>query len=47
MVGKSAAVLGPALMAGFAMLLSEELSILAIPLLLIAGLVIMFRVQDP
>jgi UMF1 family MFS transporter len=47
MVGKSAAVLGPALMAAFAMLLSEELSILAIPLLLIAGLVIMFRVEDP
>jgi UMF1 family MFS transporter len=47
MVGKSAAVLGPALMAVFAMLLSEELSILAIPLLLIAGLVIMYRVEDP
>ena len=47
MVGKSAAVLGPALLAAFAMLLSEELSILAIPLLLIAGLVVMYRVEDP
>ena len=47
MVGKSSAVLGPALMAGFAMVLGDNLSILAIPILLVAGLLVMHRVTDP
>ena len=46
MVGKASAVLGPLLMAGTALLLGERLSILAIPVLLLAGLAIMLRVED-
>ena len=47
MVGKSSAVLGPFLMGSMALLLGEKLSILAIPILLIAGMVVMTRVKDP
>ena len=46
MVGKASAVLGPLLMAGLALLLGERLSILAIPVLLIAGFLVMTRVED-
>ena len=47
MVGKSSAVLGPLMMAGLALVLNEEQSILAIPVLLIAGMVIMSWVDNP
>ena len=46
MVGKASAVLGPLLMAGLALILGDRLSILAIPVLLIAGLAVMYRVVD-
>ena len=46
MVGKASAVLGPLMMAGLALMLGERLSILAIPVLLIAGLLIMRHVED-
>jgi UMF1 family MFS transporter len=47
MIGKASAVLGPFLMASMALLLNEKLSILAIPVLLIAGMAIMLKVVDP
>ena len=47
MVGKSSAVLGPFLMGSMALLLGEKLSILAIPILLIGGMVVMTRVEEP
>ena len=47
MVGKFAAVIGPFLMATMAIVLDERLSILAIPVLLIAGMVLLSRVKDP
>lgn len=47
MVGKASAVLGPLSMAGLALLLNDKLSILAIPVLLIAGFVILQKVSDP
>ena len=47
MVGKSSAVLGPFLMGSMALLLGEKLSILAIPVLLIAGMAVMTRVEEP
>ena len=47
MVGKSSAVLGPLMMASLALILNEELAILAIPVLLIAGMAIMSRVDNP
>ena len=46
MVGKASAVIGPLLMAALAVLIGERLSILAIPILLIAGLLVMIRVED-
>ncbi len=45
MVGKFAAVLGPALMATTGILLGGRLSILAIPILLIAGMILLARVK--
>ncbi len=47
MVGKASAVLGPFMMGSLALILDEKLSILAIPVLLIAGMAIMSRVEDP
>ena len=47
MVGKASAVLGPFMMGSLALLLNERLSILAIPVLLIAGMLVMMRVSDP
>ena len=47
MVGKFAAVLGPFLMGSLALLLNDKLSILAIPLLLLAGMAVMTRVGNP
>jgi MFS transporter, UMF1 family len=47
MIGKASAVLGPFMMASLALLLDEKLSILAIPVLLIAGMVVMSRVEEP
>lgn len=45
MVGRFAAVLGPALMATTGLFLGNRLSILAIPVLLIAGMVLLARVR--
>lgn len=45
MVGRFATVLGPLSMAVAALMLGERLSILAIPVLLVAGLIILFRVD--
>ena len=47
MVGKFAAVIGPFLMATMALVFNERLSILAIPVLLIVGMVLLARVKDP
>ena len=47
MVGKFAAVLGPFLMATMALVFSERLSILAIPVLLIPGMILLAKVKDP
>ena len=47
MVGKFAAVIGPFLMATMALVFNERLSILAIPVLLIVGMVLLDRVKDP
>ena len=47
MVGKFAAVIGPGLMASTALLLGDRLSILAIPVLLIAGMWLLTRVDEP
>jgi UMF1 family MFS transporter len=47
MVGKFAAVLGPALMATTGLVLGDRLSILSIPVLLIAGMLLLHRVKDP
>jgi len=47
MVGKFAAVLGPALMATTALLFGDRLSILAIPVLLIVGMILLARVKVP
>ena len=46
MVGKFSTVLGPFLMAVTALLLGDQLSILAIPVLLIAGLILLFFLDD-
>ena len=46
MVGKFAAVLGPILTANLGMVYGPRYSILALPVLLIAGLIIFFRVDD-
>jgi UMF1 family MFS transporter len=46
MVGKFATVLGPALMAVTALYLGDRYSILAIPVLLIAGLILLFFLDD-
>jgi len=45
MVGKSSAVLGPATMAGLALVLGDKLSILSIPVLLIAGMAVLWGVD--
>ena len=47
MVGKFAAVLGPALMATTGILFGDRLSILAIPVLLIVGMILLARVKVP
>ena len=47
MVGKFAAVIGPFLMGTMAIVLGERLSILVIPVLFIAGMVLLGRVKDP
>jgi UMF1 family MFS transporter len=47
MVGKFAAVLGPFLMATIAFVFNERFSILAIPVLLIMGMVLLAKVKDP
>ena len=47
MVGKFAAVIGPFLMGTMAIVLGERLSILVIPVLFIAGMVLLARVKDP
>jgi MFS transporter, UMF1 family len=47
MVGKFAAVIGPFLMATMAIVFNERLSILAIPVLFIVGMVLLARVKDP
>ncbi len=47
MVGKFAAVIGPFLMATMALLFNERLSILAIPVLFIVGMVLLAKVKDP
>lgn len=46
MVGKFATVLGPSLMAVTALIIGDRYSILAIPLLLIAGLILLFFLDD-
>jgi UMF1 family MFS transporter len=47
MVGKFAAVIGPFLMATTAIVLNERLSILAIPVLFVVGMVLLARVKNP
>jgi len=47
MVGKFATVIGPFLMATMALVFSERLSILAIPILFIVGMVLLAKVKDP
>ena len=47
MVGRFAAVLGPFLMATMALVFGERLSILAIPVLLILGMILLAKVKDP
>jgi len=46
MVGRFATVLGPLLMAIIATIIGDRYSILAIPLLLLAGLIVLFRLDD-
>ena len=46
MLGKASAVLGPFMMGGLALVLNEQLSILAIPVLLVGGLIVLFRLGD-
>jgi UMF1 family MFS transporter len=47
MVGKFASVLGPGLMATTALVLGDRLSILAIPVLLISGMILLTKVKCP
>jgi UMF1 family MFS transporter len=47
MIGKFAAVIGPFLMATTALVIGERLSILAIPVLFIVGMVLLVKVKDP
>jgi UMF1 family MFS transporter len=46
MLGKASAVLGPFMMGGMALVLNEQLSILAIPVLLVGGLIVLSRLGD-
>ena len=46
MLGKASAVLGPFMMGGLALVLSEQLSILAIPVLLVGGLIVLLRLDN-
>jgi len=47
MVGIFATVIGPFLMATMALVFSERYSILAIPVLLVVGMLLLARVKDP
>ena len=46
MLGKASAVLGPFLMGWLALILNQRLSILAITVLLVAGFIVLLRLDD-